>query len=169
MPTIITCYERPAAEAAPPASAARQLFRAITPDARFGYIELSDAPPADAAAALTGRYEAFHCNSEPAPPFGKDASASSIMFVNCMQFEPDGHDAAFELWQQVNAYMVDKPGYRWHRLHRRVDPDAPFGLINVVEWESEAAWQAAHDAGFRDRASRREMPFTAFPTLCQPV
>jgi heme-degrading monooxygenase HmoA len=73
------------------------------------------------------------------------------------------------VWRDVNAYMVNKPGYRWHRLHRRVSDDAPFGLVNVVEWESVAAWRAAHDEGFRERAVRPNMPMTAYPTLCVPV
>jgi heme-degrading monooxygenase HmoA len=86
-----------------------------------------------------------------------------------MEFPPGGHEAAFALWLQVNAYMVTKPGYRWHRLHRRVDASAPFGLINLVEWESASAWEAAHDAGFRERAVRPQMPFVAYPTVCVPV
>jgi hypothetical protein len=64
--------------------------------------------------------------------------------------------------------MVTKPGYRWHRLHRRLDDEAPFGLVNVVEWESPQAWRAAHDDGFR-RLAGGELPFTAHPTLCRPL
>ena len=65
--------------------------------------------------------------------------------------------------------MVNQPGYRWHRLHHRVHDDAAFGLVNIVEWESVTAWQAAHDAGFRARAVRDHMPFDAHPTLCRPT
>jgi hypothetical protein len=39
--------------------------------------------------------------------------------------------------------------------------------VNVVEWESVAAWQAAHDEGFRELAA--DPPFVARPTLCLPV
>jgi len=92
-----------------------------------------------------------------------------VLFVNCMAFPPARHDAAFALWQEVNAYMVNQPGYRWHRLHHRVHDDAAFGLVNIVEWESVTAWQAAHDAGFRARAVRDHMPFDAHPTLCRPT
>jgi hypothetical protein len=85
-----------------------------------------------------------------------------------MRFAPDRHDEAFAAWQRVNRYMVAKPGYRWHRLHRRLDDHAPFGLVNVVEWESPEAWLAAHDEGFRALAGG-DLPFTAHPTLCRPV
>jgi heme-degrading monooxygenase HmoA len=91
------------------------------------------------------------------------------MFVNCLECPSDREDATFEVWQEINAYMVTKPGYRWHKLHRRTHPDAPFGFVNVVEWESAAAWQAAHDEGFRALAARPDLTFTAYPTLCQPI
>ena len=182
MPVVITCYQVPR-DATPPAGATRPrllLRAAAAPPSRFGYLELIEVTSTSVAIAaaseladgptpaLSGGYEVFHTNDRPAAPFA-DVDGSSIMFVNCLQCTPGDEDAAFAVWQEINAYMVTKPGYRWHKLHRRVHPDAAFGFVNVVECESAAAWEAAHDAGFRALAARPDLHFTAFPTLCLPV
>jgi heme-degrading monooxygenase HmoA len=176
--TVITVYDLPAdADAPARLGEAHTLHRALAAPASFGWIDLGEAPSLDAAAAvvaeaearpgaLSGRYDAFHVNEHPAEPFGAESDDQTVIFVNCMRFPAEEHDAAFAAWERVNHYMVRKPGYRWHRLHRRVDASAPFGLVNVVEWESPAAWQAAHDDGFRALTSG-DLPFTAQPTLCR--
>jgi hypothetical protein len=178
--TVITVYDLPAEGDAPASlGTAHTMHRAVGAPASFGWINLGeDLSPGAAAAvvaeadrrpgALSGRYDAFHVNEQPAEPFGTDGDDQAVVFVNCMRFPPEGHDAAFAAWERVNHYMVRKPGYRWHRLHRRVDAGAPFGLVNVVGWESPAAWLAAHDEGFRALAGG-DLPFTASPTLCRPV
>jgi hypothetical protein len=180
MTTVITVYDLPDDAPAPAVlDPGHTLHRAIGRPASFAWIDLGEAPTPDAAArlvseaaatpgALTGRYDAFHVNQTPAEPFDPSASSESVVFVNCMSFAPERHDEAFAAWQRVNHYMVAKPGYRWHRLHRRLDDSAPFGLVNVVEWESPEAWQAAHDEGFRVLAGG-DLPFTAQPTLCRPT
>jgi hypothetical protein len=180
MTTVITCYDLPASGEAPIGpGGGHRLHRALDrPPVAFGWIDLAEvpteaAPDAVRAArehpkALSGGYDVFHVNEHPAPAFSADVADSSVVFVNCMRFDPERHDAAFEAWAKVNAYMVTKPGYRWHRLHRRTGAGAPFGLVNVVEWESADAWQAAHDEGFR-ALTGGDLPFTAHPTLCLPV
>jgi hypothetical protein len=178
MTTVITVYDVPADADAPPSLGAGHVrHRAAGVPAAFGWIDLAMSLSSEQAAtavarasalpgALSGRYDAFHVNDHAAEPFDHDAQGRRVVFVNCMRFEPGQHDAAFAAWEQVNRYMVHKPGYRWHRLHRRLHDDAPFGLVNVVEWESPEAWQAAHDEGFR-ALTGGDLPFTAFPTLCR--
>jgi heme-degrading monooxygenase HmoA len=182
MPVVITCYEIPR-DAKPPAGSAPQrllLRAAVVPPSPFGYLELSEVADGDAAAttarelaegatpARSGTYEVFHANDRAAAPFAAE-DGSPIMFINCLQCANEDEDAAFSVWREINAYMVTKPGYRWHKLHRRAHPDAAFGFVNVVEWESAAAWEAAHDQGFRALAARPDLPFTPIPTLCFPV
>jgi hypothetical protein len=53
--------------------------------------------------------------------------------------------------------------------HRRTHDDAPFGFVNIVEWESAAAWEAAHDDGFRALTAPANLPFVTYPTVCTPV
>lgn len=180
MTTVITVYDVPADAGAPAALAeGHVVHRAVGVPASYTWIDLGEAADAGTAAelvaearsrsgALSGRYQAFHRNDVPAPAFDAARPEERVVFVNCMVFAPDRHDAAFAAWERVNHYMVAKPGYRRHRLHRRLDNDAPFGLVNVVEWESPQAWRAAHDEGFR-RLAGGDLPFTAQPTLCRPV
>ena len=180
MTTVITVYDVPTdAEAPPPLGPGHTRHRAVGAPASFAWIDLAESlSPQEArsavtrassvAGALAGRYDAFHVNDQPAAPFDPGTHGDGIVFVNCMRFAPGHHDAAFAAWERVNHYMVGKPGYHWHRLHRRVDDDAPFGLVNVVGWESPEAWRAAHDDGFR-ALTDGDLPFTALPTLCRPV
>lgn len=189
MSVVITCYAVAPSAAAPiqpvpvgPAggpdhpggrpSAQPAVYRAVNDDARFGYITVDPSgaePPAPLpAGTLTGGYEVVHEGATTAPPFG-GAVGAPLIFVNCMEFPPGREQAAFEFWLRVNEYMVRKPGYRWHRLHRRIEASAPFGQINVVEWESIEAWDAAHDDGFFALTRRPDIPFVAVPTLCRAV
>ena len=180
MTTVITAYDLPDDATAPVALGdGHTLHLAAGPPAAFRWIDLVEASSPETAArlvaeadgragALSGRYDAFRVNDQAAAPYDEERTDGAVIFVNCMRFAPDQHDAAFEAWQRVNHYMVGKPGYRWHRLHRRLDDSAPFGLVNVVEWESPDAWRAAHDEGFRALAGG-DLPFTAHPTLCRPV
>ncbi len=181
MSTVITVYELPAEGPAPadPGDGHRRHRALGRPPAAFGWIDLAEVGSADEAGtlveeaaarpgALPGAYDVFHVGERAAAPYAPDAADASVIFVNCMRVPPGREDAAFEAWSRVNAYMVTKAGYRWHRLHRRVDDTAPFGLVNVVEWESPEAWQAAHDEGFR-ALTDGELPFTAHPTLCRPL
>jgi Antibiotic biosynthesis monooxygenase len=188
MPTVISCYEIPNS-AEPPLVATdvhtARLFRAAAPNTRFGYLHVAEFDTDDAAIdaarriaggpvpALSGSYQAFHTNDRPAAPFAAaspgSATGSPITFINCLQFPPDRQDAAFQAWKRVNDYMVAQPGYRWHRLHRRIHDDAPFGFVNIVEWESATAWEAAHDDGFRALTVPTSLPFTTYPTVCVPV
>lgn len=90
----------------------------------------------------------------------------SVNFINLFEVEP-GRDEEFEaLWQEVNAYMRAKPGYRSHQMHRATTEGAAYRYVNVAVWESADHWRAAHDDGFRALLARPEWrSFTSHPTL----
>lgn len=94
----------------------------------------------------------------------------TVRFINLFTV-PVGRDERFmELWKKVNVYMVAKPGYRNHRLHRALSDDAVYRYVNYVEWDSEEAWADAHDAGFRERvADPGWAEFTTTPALFEIV
>jgi antibiotic biosynthesis monooxygenase len=175
MSVAITCFEVPSASAlAIDPVPGSQLFRALARDARFPYIAVGDVEPAaravgagsEAVQTLSGTYEIHHVGEHAASPFGADPSEKPIVFINCFLVESGREEAAFAIWQEINNYMVAKPGYRWHRLHRRTG-NAPFAFVNIVEWESAQAWQAAHDDGFRALADPARLPFVTIPTVCE--
>ena len=94
----------------------------------------------------------------------------SITFINLFDV-PAAQDAEFlRFWSGVNEYMRAKPGYVSHRMHRALAPDARYRYANVVQWESSAAWDAAHDAGFHALVSAPDRPaFTSVPTLFELI
>jgi hypothetical protein len=174
MSVTISCVQLPAgADVLIEREPEIHVYRALAPEVRFRYLTVGDRPPRltavgpSAPSVLSGRYEVIHSREHAAAPFAPETPANPVTFINCMVVRPGDEDAAFAAWQEINAYMVTKPGYRWHRLHRRIDPDAPFGQINVARWESEDAWRAAHDEGFRALAGRPDLPFEPVAALCQ--
>jgi heme-degrading monooxygenase HmoA len=175
MCVVITCIEVPAGADASVDPLGADLHRALAVDAPFRYITLGDTEPVvcpvgtSEVATYTGRYEVCHSGDQAAAPFDPTSDDAGVIFINCMKLTPGSEERAFEKWRQVNAYMVTKPGYQWHRLHLRLHNDAPFGLINVVGWESAPAWTAAHDAGFRALTGSADLPFVPVPTLCELV
>jgi len=93
-----------------------------------------------------------------------------IVLVNCFEIPTGREDEFFSLWQQVNTYMSNKPGYLGHKLHRSLAPDARFRFVNVAQWASRADFDAAHDTGFRALATQPEWSaFVSFPTLYEVV
>jgi heme-degrading monooxygenase HmoA len=53
-------------------------------------------------------------------------------------FEIDSRDVELFLreWQERAQFMGRQPGFRSLRLHRALNPDSRFQLINVAEWDS---------------------------------
>ena len=73
-----------------------------------------------------------------------------VTLINCFEV-PHGHEEAFFAgFQRVNAYMRAKKGYVSHKMHRSLGADAGYWFVNVVQWESREACEAAHDTGFRE-------------------
>jgi heme-degrading monooxygenase HmoA len=79
-----------------------------------------------------------------------------VEFVNCFEVPAGREEEFFELWKQVNAYMVVKPGYVSHQLLRSLGPDARFRFVNLAKWDSVQALRAGHDEGFKALISSPE-------------
>jgi heme-degrading monooxygenase HmoA len=94
----------------------------------------------------------------------------SVTLVNCFDIPAGREDEFFALWQEVNAYMRNKPGYLGHKLHKAVSADASFRFVNVAQWSSTDHFRAAHDEGFRALVSKPDWaPFRSQPGLYQVV
>jgi heme-degrading monooxygenase HmoA len=93
-----------------------------------------------------------------------------VRFINCFEVPADRQDVFVELWQKVNEYMMTKPGYLGHRLHKSLVDSARFRFVNYVGWESADHWRQAHDEGFRALVSQPAWaPFTSTPALYEVV
>ena len=68
----------------------------------------------------------------------------SVILINPFEV-PEGTDDEQFLsgWQRAADYMREQPGFVNSRLHRALAPDARFRFINVAEWDSPQAFQAA--------------------------
>jgi heme-degrading monooxygenase HmoA len=89
-----------------------------------------------------------------------------VVFINCFEV-PAGREQAFmELWSQIDAYMLGKPGFRWRRLHRAISDDTRLRYVNVAGWASAGEFDAAHDDNFRRmQAQAGWAEFPALPAL----
>ena len=75
------------------------------------------------------------------------------IFINCFEVPAGREDEFYAMWETVNRYMREKPGFISNRLHRATTPNARFRFINYVLWRTESNWRDAHDDGFRALAS----------------
>ena len=80
-----------------------------------------------------------------------------VTLINCFEVPAGREEEFFAGYQKVNAYMRAKKGYVSNKMHRSLAPDARYRFVNVVEWESREACEAAHDAGFRELVSQPEL------------
>ncbi len=78
----------------------------------------------------------------------------SIILINPFEVPEGTNDEDFlRGWERAADYMRQQPGFVSTRLHRALGPDARFRFVNVAEWESPQAFQAAVGSGqFREIA-----------------
>ena len=179
MPIVINAFDvdpnRLEPGAIPASGAAKhRLFRSVVAGSAFGYLDVAEhSTNVDAAAAVeqvslgplpvrSGTYTVIDTGTS-----SREAGCDPITFINCLSLPPGTEPAAFVRWKAINDYMVRKPGYRSHVLHRRADPSAPFGFVNVVTWESAESLQQARDSEFATLTA--DLPFRTLPTWCRPV
>ncbi|HVZ52087.1 MAG TPA: antibiotic biosynthesis monooxygenase [Pseudolabrys sp.] len=92
------------------------------------------------------------------------------VFVNCFEVPAGREDEFVALWDEVNRYMREKPGFVSNRLHRAVTPQSRYQFINYVEWATVEHWRGAHDEGFRALVQRpvwRDFPHAG--SVCEVI
>jgi heme-degrading monooxygenase HmoA len=95
-----------------------------------------------------------------------DGNSGPVMLINLFEV-PSGADEGFiAAWEHARDFLAAQEGYRSTELHQSLGPDAEFRFVNVAEWASPAAFQAA--TGQPDFPGR-DMPFPAHPGLYQVV
>ncbi len=66
-----------------------------------------------------------------------------VTLINVFEVPQDELDAFAADWHTRAEFMSRQPGFRSFRLHRALAPDSKFQLVNVAEWDSAEALQAA--------------------------
>jgi hypothetical protein len=63
-------------------------------------------------------------------------------------------DEFFATWTKIKEFMLKQPGALDGTMHRSIDDDSPFQLVNVAHWESPEALANALRASAEDFKSR---------------
>lgn len=93
----------------------------------------------------------------------------SVVLINVFEVPEGRGDEFVSGWQIAAAHMRTQPGYISTRLHESLDPHAGYRFVNVAEWESPQAFQAAINAP-EFRAAAHAIAFaTAHPSLYHVV
>ena len=71
------------------------------------------------------------------------ARAENVVLINVFEVQPGTEEEAVRYWEAARDFLSRQPGYVSTRLHRALRPDARFQLVNVAEWASAEAFQAA--------------------------
>jgi len=66
-----------------------------------------------------------------------------VTLINVFEVTQDELDPFLADWRLRAEFMSRQPGCRSFRLHRALAPDSKFQLVNVAEWDSADALQAA--------------------------
>jgi hypothetical protein len=74
---------------------------------------------------------------------GSVARAENVVLINVFEVQPGTEEEAVRWWGAARDFLARQPGYVSTRLHRALRPDARFQLVNVAEWASAEAFQAA--------------------------
>jgi heme-degrading monooxygenase HmoA len=95
-----------------------------------------------------------------------------ITLINIFEIRRDDVDAFLQEWRQRAEFLGRQPGFRSLRLHRALSPNTRFQLVNVAEWDSAEALQAATSQDtFQQSAQRSVQQFTvaAHPAIYRVV
>jgi heme oxygenase (mycobilin-producing) len=95
-----------------------------------------------------------------------EANNDPVVLINLFEVPAEADEGFIGAWEAARDFLAAQDGYRSTALHRSLGPDAEFRFVNLAEWASAAAFQAAtsHPA-----FPGRDMPFPAHPGLYQVV
>ena len=98
--------------------------------------------------------------------------AGPITLINVFEIRHDYVELFLQGWQERAQFLGRQPGFRSLRLHRALTPDSRFQLVNVAEWDSAEALNAATAQDFFQQSTRRSMhdfAVAAHPALYRVV
>jgi heme-degrading monooxygenase HmoA len=95
-----------------------------------------------------------------------------ITLINVFEIRPDDVEDFLQEWRERAQFLGRQPGFRSLRLHRALNPDSRFQLVNVAEWDSARALDAATARDFFKKSTHRSMhdfAVAAHPALYRVV
>ncbi|HEX8132726.1 MAG TPA: antibiotic biosynthesis monooxygenase family protein, partial [Actinomycetes bacterium] len=95
-----------------------------------------------------------------------DGSGGAIVLINLFEVPPGADERFVAGWEQARDFLKGQDGFLSTELHRSLAADADFRFVNVAQWGSPAAFQAAVS---QPAFPGRELPFASHPALYQVV
>ena len=93
----------------------------------------------------------------------------SCLLINPFEVPPGREEECLQGWEKARAYLAQQPGYISTRLHRALTPGARFTFVNIAEWASPEAFQAAvGSAAFQEIIKEMEA-FPHYPALYHEI
>lgn len=68
--------------------------------------------------------------------------AEPLVLINLFSMPADMVDRFVDNWEANISRASGAPGFRGTRLHRAIDLDAEFPIVNIARWDSVEEWQA---------------------------
>ncbi|MGI5995471.1 MAG: antibiotic biosynthesis monooxygenase family protein [Saccharomonospora viridis] len=112
------------------------------------------ASAATAAGYATVHGGWYHVAAEVRSTRVGSGEGSGITVIEAVQLPAERVDEAVSRWLGRAESMSDLPGHQDNRLHRAVDADTRFQLVDIARWDSLEAWGAAND----DPRLRQRLP-----------
>jgi heme-degrading monooxygenase HmoA len=84
-----------------------------------------------------------------------------VVLINLFEVPAEADEGFIAAWERTRDFLAAQPGYRSTALHRSLGGDAEFRFVNVAEWASPAAFQAA--------TAQPDFPGRAVPLLPIPA
>jgi heme-degrading monooxygenase HmoA len=102
------------------------------------------------------------------------ATSGPVTFINVFEVPVEQIETLIAHWRELAKIMSAARGFREARLHRALSSQTRFQIINVANWESPKAWEAAvanpeFQEGLRALAEDTEVQITANPALYEVV
>jgi heme-degrading monooxygenase HmoA len=93
-------------------------------------------------------------------------SSERVVLINAFEVPAEEDEAFLQGWERAQEILSTEEGYLSTRLHRSISPTADFRFVNVAQWESEQAFQAATS---RPEFRRASVPFPFHVSLYEVV
>lgn len=102
----------------------------------------------------------------------RSADDTPVTLINVFEGPAEQANAFIDQWCARAKIMSTAPGFRNSRLHQAISSQARFQFINVAQWDSHEAWEAAvsnPDFQAHLRALDQQVLVAANPALYRTV
>ncbi|QEY24992.1 antibiotic biosynthesis monooxygenase [Neisseria animalis] len=67
----------------------------------------------------------------------------AVVLINVFEVPEGKVDEAVASWEKSRDFLAKQPGYINTRLHKSLNPNGKFALVNIAQWETQQDFAAA--------------------------